>query len=198
MPQRHMSEIGKSGAACCQFDFTRRCFEFNKTRRLTMGNEIIEQVKDFPMQWIFAQYELGRPVSEIAAEMKISENRVYAKMRSRPKTYEEIKKAREELYCRRLRRVRGLADSIAMDYLERLYGKIADAETDKEKDELYEKIGEVLKIGKQFAERVQLAEGKATANIGNANGLPFKIIVTRLPEGKTPDDLTDDASKACE
>ena len=32
-----------------------------------MGNEIIEQVKDFPMQWIFAQYELGRPVSEIAA-----------------------------------------------------------------------------------------------------------------------------------
>ena len=148
----------------------------------TNTHEIVEQVKDFPMQWIFAQYELGRPVSEIAAEMKISENRVYAKMRSRPKTYEEIKKAREELYCRRLRRVRGLADSIAMDYLERLYGKIATAETDEEKDELYEKIGEVLKIGKQFAERVQLAEGKATANLGNAGGLPFKIVVTETYE----------------
>jgi hypothetical protein len=49
----------------------------------------------------------------------------------------------------------------------------------------------VLKIGKLFADRVQLAEGKATANVGNANGLPFKIIVTRLPEGKTPDDLSE-------
>ena len=86
----------------------------------TNRHEIVEQVKDFPMQWIFAQYELGRPVSEIAAEMKISENRVYAKMRSRPKTYEEIKKAREEMYCRRLRRVRGLADSLALDYLKPL------------------------------------------------------------------------------
>ena len=148
-----------------------------------MSQEITEQVKDFPTLWIFAQYEMGRAVSDIAAEIGCSEQRVYAKMRIKPKTYEEIKKAREELYCRRLRRVRGLADSIAMDYLERLYGKIADAETDTEKDALYEQIEKVLKIGKQFAERVQLAEGKATANIGNGNGLPFKIVVTETYEG---------------
>ena len=150
-----------------------------------MSNEMIESLGDFNTQWIFAQYEAGKAVSEIAAGMKVCESAVYARLRMRPKTYEEVKKVREEMYCRRLRRVRGLADSIAIDYLERLYGKIADAETDEEKDELYEKIGEVLKIGKQFAERVQLAEGKATANLGNAGGLPFKIVVTETYESST-------------
>jgi hypothetical protein len=157
-----------------------------------MNNEIVEQVKDFPTLWIFAQYEMGRAVSDIAAEIGCSEQRVYAKMRIKPKTYEEIKKAREEMYCRRLRRVRGLADSLALDYLERLHGKIAEAETDEEKDTLYTKIDEVLKIGKQFADRVQLAEGKATANVGNANGLPFKIVVTETYETTTKStDFTD-------
>ena len=145
--------------------------------------KIAEPLGDFETQWIFSEYESGKPVSEIAAEMKISENRVYAKMRSRPKTYEEIKCAREELYCRRLRRVRGLADSIAMDYLERLHEKIAAAETEEEKDTLYEQIEKVLKIAKQYGDRVQLAEGKLTANIGNGNGLPFKIVVTETYEG---------------
>ena len=69
--------------------------------------KIAEPLGDFETQWIFAEYESGKPVSEIAAEMKISVSRVYAKMRVRPKTYEEIKCAREELYCRRLRRVGG-------------------------------------------------------------------------------------------
>jgi hypothetical protein len=157
-----------------------------------MANEIIEQVKDFPTLWIFAQYEMGRAVSEIAAEMGVGEARVYAKMRIKPETYEEIKKAREEMYCRRLRRVRGLADSLALDYLERLHGKIQNAATDEEKDTLYTKIDEVLKIGKQFADRVQLAEGKATANVGNANGLPFKIVVTETYETTTKStDFTD-------
>jgi hypothetical protein len=151
-----------------------------------------ERIQDFTTLWIFAQYELGRPVSDIAAEIGCSEQRVYAKMRIKPKTYEEIKKAREEMYCRRLRRVRGLADSLALDYLERLHGKIQKADTDEEKDTLYTKIDEVLKIGKQFADRVQLAEGKATANVGNANGLPFKIVVTETYETTTKStDFTD-------
>ena len=146
----------------------------------------IEKIGDFTTLWIFAQYELGRAVSDIAAEIGCSMDRVYAKMRVCPKTYEEIKRAREEMYCRRLRRVRGLADEVVMGYLDRLAGKIARAETDEEFDALYEQIEKVLKIAKQYGERVQLAEGKATANVGNAGGLPFKIVVTKNYETVQP------------
>ena len=72
-----------------------------------MTNEM-ESLGDFNTQWIFAQYEAGKAVSEIAAGMKVRESAVYARMRMRPRTYEEVKKVREEMYCRRLRRVRGL------------------------------------------------------------------------------------------
>ena len=116
----------------------------------TNGHEITESLGDFNTQWIFAQYEAGKSVSEIAAGMKVCESMVYARMRMRPKTYEEVKKVREEMYCRRLRRVRGLADAIALDYLERQYAKRANAETDAEKEALDATIGEVLKIGKQY------------------------------------------------
>ena len=71
-----------------------------------MSHEITESLGDFNTQWIFAQYEAGKAVSEIAAGMKVCESAVYARMRMRPKTYEEVKKVREEMYCRRLRRVR--------------------------------------------------------------------------------------------
>ena len=85
--------------------------------------------------------------------------------------------------------MRGLADAIALDYLERQYAKRANAETDEEKEALDATIGEVLKIGKQYGDRVQLAEGKATANVGNANGLPFQITVTKTYEGaQSPDE----------
>jgi hypothetical protein len=144
-----------------------------------------ERIQDFTTLWIFAQYELGRPVSDIAAEIGCSMDRVYAKMRVRPKTYEEIKRTREELYCRRLRRVRGMADEVTMGYLERLADKITKAQTDEEFDGLYGQIEKVLKIAKQYGDRVQLAEGKATANVGNANGLPFKIVVTKNYEKTT-------------
>ena len=157
----------------------------------TNRHEITEPLGDFETQWIFAKYESGKPVSEIAAEMKISMSRVYAKMRVRPKTYEEIKCAREELYCRRLRRVRGMADEVTMGYLERLADKIAEAKTEEEFDALYGQIEKVLKIGKQYGDRVQLAEGKATANVGTAGGLPFKIVVTKNYEGlRAPADET--------
>ena len=142
----------------------------------------IEKSGDFTTKWVFAQYEMGRSVSDIAAEIGCSEQVVYARMRVCPKTYEEVKKAREELYCRRLRRVRGLADAIALNYLEWLYEKLKKCETDDEKNEFYGRIDEVLRVGKQYADRVQLAEGKATANVGHANGLPFRIVVTETYE----------------
>ena len=155
----------------------------------------IEKSGDFTTQWIFAQYEMGRPVSEIAAEMNVCESAVYARMRVKPETYDQVKKVREEQYCRRLRRVRGLADSIALNYLERLYQKMQTAQSDEEKAELDSKIDDVLKIARLYADRVQLAEGKVTA--GDANGLPFRIVVTKRYEqaavsGRILQENTDD------
>lgn len=145
---------------------------------------------DFRTQWIFWQYELGRPVSEIAAEMGVSEAQVYAAMRVCPETYEQAKKVREEQSNRRVRRISGMADDIVLSYLEDLQRRKDDPDlSEEERKEVFSEIDRVQRIGKQYAERVLLAEGKATANIGNANGLPFKVIVTRLPEGKTPGDF---------
>jgi hypothetical protein len=148
-----------------------------------MDNELTQEVKDFTTLWIFSQYELGRPVSEIAAEMKISESKVYAKMRVKPKTYEEAKKAREEQSDRRVRRISGMADGFVLSYMEGLNKKKDDPDlSDEEKQKVFAEIDRVARIGKQYSERILLAEGKATANAGNAGGLPFRIVVTKTYE----------------
>ena len=48
-----------------------------------MTNEI-ELLGDFNTQWIFAQYEAGKSVAEIAAGMKVCESVMYARIRMRP------------------------------------------------------------------------------------------------------------------
>ena len=149
-----------------------------------------ESPKEFELQWIYAQYEDGRSVSEIAAELGKAESYVYAQMRKKPEKYEDVKRIREEKYNLTLRRVRGLADKITMEYLERLDCKLNDsAISDEEKDKLYAEIDKVQRIGKQYADRVQLAEGKATQNIGmnNAGGLPFNVVITKT-YGRPEDD----------
>ena len=150
--------------------------------------------KDFTTHWIFAYYEDGMAVSKIAHEVKLTEQQVYVRMRQHPETYEDIKKIREKMYRTRIRRIRGLSDTITEGYLDRISDKIIACHSDEELDKLYEQIDihNVQKIGKSYADRVQVAEGKATSIIGTDNNLPFKVIVTRLPEGKTPDDFTDE------
>ena len=150
--------------------------------------------QDFTTQWIFAQYETGMAVSLIAHEVGLTEQRVYERMRQHPETYEDIKQVREKMYRTRIRRIRGLSDTITEGYLDRISEKIIACHSDEELDKLYEQIdiNNLQRIGKNYAERVQLAEGKATANIGTPDGLPFQVLVTRLPEGKTPDDFTDE------
>jgi HD-GYP domain-containing protein (c-di-GMP phosphodiesterase class II) len=138
------------------------------------------ELKDFEQQYIFLQYEFGTPVSEIAKAMGKTETFVYAQLRTKPEKYEDIKRIREEQHNLTLRRVRGLADQITQDYLEHLQKKLTEA-SDQEKEGLYKQIEQVVKIAKQYADRVNLAEGKATENIGigNAGQLPFKMIVTK-------------------
>jgi hypothetical protein len=141
-----------------------------------------ENMKDFDLQWIYAQYEEGRPVSEMAAEIGKAENYIYAQMRRLPEKYEDIKRVREERYNLKLRRIQGLADKITLEYLERLDAQINDPKTtDEEKDKLYAEIDKVQKIAKQYSDRVLLAEGKNTQNVGvqNANGLPFNVVITK-------------------
>lgn len=140
------------------------------------------ELKEFQRQYVFAEYENGKPVSQIAADMGKTEAFVYAQLRTKPEKYEDIKRIREEQYNLTLRRVRGLADNITQKYLEDLQEKLNKPDlTEEEKEEVYEQIEQVVKIAKQYADRVNLAEGKATENIGigNAGQLPFKMIVTK-------------------
>ena len=148
--------------------------------------EIID-VREFDRQWVFAQYELGRPVTEIAAEMKKSEAFVYGHLRSKPDKYEDIKRIREEQYNMTLRRVRGLADTIMLSYLESMRDKLDNPDlSDEERDAVFEQIDQVAKIAKLYADRINLAEGKATENIAlNHNGkIPFEIIITKAYENE--------------
>ena len=112
---------------------------------------------DFETEWIYAQYENGESVTSIAAEISRSEAYVYAKMRKKPDKYEDVKQAREEARNIRVRRCSALADRIVQDYLEELQG-----DPERTKDE----IDKVNRIGKEYANRSQLIDGKATERIG--------------------------------
>ena len=134
-------------------------------------NEIIKNtdIRKFDSDWILAQYELGRSVTEIAAEMDKTEGYIYAQMRRVPEKYEDIKNIREEQHNRRLRRVCGLADEQVMGYLE-------DVSKDTERRDA--EIDKINRIAKEYAHRVQLADGKLTENIG-VNSKPFNVTVTK-------------------
>ena len=134
--------------------------------------------RDFELDWVFAEYGSGRAVSEIAAELGKSENYVYAAMRRKPEKYEDVKCIREENHDARIRRIRGLADKLVLGYLEKLTA---------EKAEAGEEIDRVNRIAKDYAHRVQLAEGKATENVG-IGGLPFEIVITKTYERPTTED----------
>jgi len=128
----------------------------------------------FEADWIFAEYGAGRAVSEIAKELGKSEGYVYARMRRKPDKYEDVKCIREENHNVRIRRIRGLADKLVLGYLEGLSGDDKEAGED---------IDRVNRIAKDYAHRVQLAEGKATENVG-VGGMLFTMIVRKTYPNK--------------
>ena len=140
-----------------------------------------ENKEDFELEWMFAEYGAGQAVSEIAKELGKSEGYVYARMRRKPEKYEDVKQIREENHNVRIRRIRGLADKLVLDYLE---GLAAD---DKEAGE---DIDRVNRIAKDYAHRVQLAEGRATENVG-VGGMPFNVIITKTYETPATEDTED-------
>jgi hypothetical protein len=142
------------------------------------------ELKEFGTQWVFAQYELGRSVAEIAAEMKKSEAFVYAKLRLKPETYEDVKRIREEQFNRRLRRVSGLADKFILDYLEELQKRKDNPNLSAEdRANVFKEIDQVAKIAKQYADRLLLAEGKPTENVSVRNeDIPIQVIIHKTYE----------------
>ena len=136
---------------------------------------------DYELEWIYARYENGDDVASIAKTLKKSVSYVYASMKKVPKKYEDVKRIREENHNIRIRRVRGLADKIVQGYLEEI-----DGDTEK----AYSQIDRVNRIAKEYAHRVQLAEGKNTENFGvnGKDGLPFEVIITKTYESPSEDD----------
>jgi hypothetical protein len=130
-------------------------------------SEITEKMQ-FETEWIFAEYEAGWAVGEIAAELGRGESCVYARMRRRPEKYEDVKCIRGD-HWRRIARIRGLADKLVLDYLEGL--------------DTAEDIDRVNRIAKEYAHRVQLAEGKATKNVG-VGAVAFNVVITKTYENR--------------
>ena len=87
-----------------------------------------------------------------------------------------------------IRKISELADGVTLEYVKGLSEIISDAKADtKEKQNAFTEMDKVLRIAKQYSDRVLLAEGKATENIG-MGGMPFKVIITKTYEKETTDD----------
>jgi predicted transcriptional regulator len=110
-------------------------------------------------------YEEGRSVKEIAKAMGTAPSEVNALLAKTDDT-QTVQVARQEKHVRDLRRVRALADS--MD----------------EKANAFGEMDKVIRISKLSSDRVLLAEGKTTENIGveGSVGMPFNVVFTKTYE----------------
>jgi len=91
-----------------------------------------------------------------------------------------------------IRQISELADGVTLEYVKGLSEIISDAKADEEKRaKAFCEIDKVLRIAKQYSDRVLLAEGKATENIG-MGGMPITMIVRKTYPGK------EEAENACD
>ena len=100
------------------------------------------------------------------------------------------KKLTTEKKLELIEKISALADGVTLEYVQSLSDIICDPETElDEKRKAYREMDKVLRIAKQYSDRVLLAEGKTTANIGidGKGGLPFKVIFTETFEGLPPE-----------
>jgi hypothetical protein len=97
-----------------------------------------------------------------------------------------------------IEKISALADSLTLEYVTGLASIINDPDADDaQKAKAYREMDKVLRIAKQYSERVLLAEGKNTSNIGidGKGGLPFKVIFTETFEGVLPEGATAEISR---
>jgi len=81
-----------------------------------------------------------------------------------------------------IRKISALADGVTLEYVQSLSDVICDPDTELgEKRKAYREMDKVLRIAKQYSDRVLLAEGKTTENIGinGKGGLPFKFVINK-------------------
>ena len=91
-----------------------------------------------------------------------------------------------------MQKVSGIADELALGYVERLRKTINDLDGEQKSINPHE-MDRVLRIAKQYSDRVLLAEGKATENIGvgGSGGMPFNVVFTKTYETKQVEETTD-------
>ncbi len=86
-----------------------------------------------------------------------------------------------------IQKISALADGVTLEYVAGLSQIVNDPDADEaEKRKAYREMDKVLRIAKQYSDRVLLAEGKTTANIGidGKGGLPFKFVIHKhYPKG---------------
>lgn len=100
-----------------------------------------------------------------------------------------------------IRKISALADGVTLEFIKGLSDTINNPDAEEsEKLKAFSEIDKVLRIAKQYSERVLLAEGKNTENIGiNGNGGGFNVTfieTVAAPKMDTDDD--DDKQKVNE
>ncbi|RKY10776.1 MAG: hypothetical protein DRP56_00105 [Planctomycetota bacterium] len=129
-------------------------------------------------------YEEGRAVSEIAEAMGVGSPEVNDLLATTDES-QTVEVVRQDRHIRKIRRVRALADGMTMAYMETLRAVISDASsTADEKKTAFAEMDKVLRIAKLYSDRVLLAEGKTTENIGveGSVGMPFNVVFTKTYE----------------
>ena len=142
---------------------------------------------------IMSMYEEGRTVEQIAKAMGTDPSDVHDLLAKRDQT-QTVQVTRHEKHVRDLRRIRALADGMTKKYLETLNAVIDDPDsTADEKANAFGEMDKVIRISKLSSDRVLLAEGKTTENIGVEGnvGMPFNVVFTKTYEG-----LRDPADKS--
>jgi DNA-binding transcriptional regulator LsrR (DeoR family) len=144
-------------------------------------------------------YEEGRSVGQIAEVMGTAPSNVHHLLAKTDDT-QTVQVARQEKHVRDLRRIRALADGMTQKYLETLNAVIDDPDsTADEKANAFGEMDKVIRISKLSSDRVLLAEGKTTENIGvnGSVGMPFNVVFTKTYEGLR-DPADESASEARE
>ena len=148
---------------------------------------------------IMSMYEEGRTVEQIAEAMGTAPSDVHDLLAKRDSA-QTVQVTRHEKHVRDLRRIRALADSMTQKYLETLNAVIDDPDsTADEKANAFGEMDKVIRISKLSSDRVLLAEGKTTENIGveGSVGMPFNVVFTKTYEGLR-DPADESASEAHE
>ncbi len=90
-----------------------------------------------------------------------------------------------------IQKISEIADGLTLEYVKGLRKTINDSDADDEqKAKAFGEMDKVLRVAKQYSDRVLLAEGKATENLG-VGGMPFNVIITKTYETPATEDAED-------